>query len=781
MEIRVLTAQKPASIVLILCLFLPVMLWAQQGSVRVLGVSIEGNSLVDEGLIRANSGLVVGRTITGDDIQLAIRQLWQLNLFSSVDIFLEEQVATGGYFLIKVREYPRINTVHVTGNHNVKEDKILEKVDLYPGQVISPRKVFDIRKNLLQLYFEKGYTLAEVDCQPTDPDSSNRIDLHVSIQEGKKVKIKQITFTGNENFSDKKLRSKLKKTKQKSLFRSGNFDQDKYKDDKDLLVEFYRQEGFRDAQVLDDSIHYSEDRRRMFIQIDVYEGPKYVFGDVEFQGNQLFGDEELRQELEFATGDVYSQKRFDATQERIGNLYYNKGYIYSQVTPTQIPVGENQVNIRYDIVEGNEFKVRRINFEGNTKTHEKVLRREFVLYPGDTFDVSKLRRSIRDVTILNYFANIVPDVQRVNDREVDLYVEVEEKSTDQANLSAGYSERDGFVGSVGFSLNNFSLTNPLRGGAGQQFNFDWNFGRVYRSFSIGFTEPWLFSTPTLLGVSFYDSRRGGENYGFDEDLIGGTLRIGRRFRWPDDYFRGDWVYRLEKVEYSNFTESFKASNPRNIEEDVPRLSSSLTQIITRDSRDNPEFPTTGSVNSYRIEVAGGPFGGDDQFHKHVFTSEWYNPVVWKLVLYTRMEMGFLDGLTSDSDDIPYIEHFFMGGSGLSLGSGLRGYDEREVGPQSAGYAVGGKTLFKQTAELRFPIVTNPTIFGLAFAEAGNTWEYFSETSLFDLKRSAGLGIRLFMPFIGMIGLDYGYGFDYIDATGRRHGEWVPHFQFGRGF
>jgi outer membrane protein insertion porin family len=395
--------------------------------------------------------------------------------------------------------------------------------------------------------------------------------------------------------------------------------------------------------------------------------------------------------------------------------------------------------------------------------------------------VSRLRHSIRNVTILNYFSNIVPDLQRVNDREVDLYVKVDEKSTDQANLSAGYSERDGFIGSVGFTLNNFALTNPLRGGAGQQFNFSWDFGQEYRSFSIGFTEPWLYSTPTLLGVSFYDSRRGGTSYGFDEDLIGGTLRIGRRFRWPDDYFRGDWVYRLEHVKYANFTESFRASNLQNIQENVPRLSSSLTQIITRDSRDNPEFPTDGSVNSYQIEVAGGPFGGDDQYIKHILTSEWYTPFFWKFVLYNRTEMGLLDALSDDPNAIPYIEHFFMGGSGLSLGTGLRGYDERTVGPQSGGYPVGGRSFFKQSVELRFPIVNNPTIYGLGFVEAGNVWERFSETSLFDLRRSAGLGIRLYMPLIGMIGLDYGFGFDYYDSMGRRHGEWVPHFQFGRGF
>jgi outer membrane protein insertion porin family len=767
--------------VLCLWILIPVVLLAQEGSLRVLELSIEGNKMVEEGLIRANSGLVVGRVVTGDDIQQAIRQLWQLNLFRSVDIYLDKQVGNGGYFIIKVEEYPRINAVQVSGNHKIKKEKIEEKIDLIPGQVISQRKAFEIQKSILVLYSDEGYTLAKVDCHTSKPDSTNRVDLFVNIEEGKKVKIKSISFRGNEYFSDSKLRHKMKGTKQKSLFRSGEFDQSKYEEDQKSIAEFYRQEGYRDAQVVSDSIYYSEDRRRMFIVIDIHEGVKYIFGDVEFDGNQLFKDEELRQQLTFQKGDTYNQKKFDATQEKLNNLYYNRGYIYSQITPTQIPVGENQVNIRYDIVEGNEFKVRHISFEGNTKTQDKVLRREFVLYPGETFDVSKLRRSIREVTILNYFGNINPDVQRVNDREVDLYVKVEEKSTDQANLSAGYSQQDGFVGSVGFSFNNFSIANPLQGGAGQQFSFDWNFGRVYRSFSIGFTEPWFLNTPTLLGVSFYDTKRGGTSYGFDEDIIGGTLRIGRRFRWPDDYFRGDWIYRLERVKYSNFTEAFRASNPRNIEENVPRLSSSVTQIISRDSRDNPEFPTTGSVNSYQLEIAGGPFGGDDQFHKHILTSEWYTPLIWKFVLFSHTEMGLMNGLTNNPNDIPYIERFFMGGSGLSLGTGLRGYDERVVGPQSGGYAVGGKTMMKQTVELRFPIVTNPTIYGLGFAEAGNVWEHFSETSPFDLKRSAGLGIRLFMPMIGMIGLDYGYGFDYIDSMGRRHGEWIPHFQFGRSF
>jgi outer membrane protein insertion porin family len=355
---------------------------------------------------------------------------------------------------------------------------------------------------------------------------------------------------------------------------------------------------------------------------------------------------------------------------------------------------------------------------------------------------------------------------------VDLYLKVEEKSTDQANVSAGYSQRDGFIGAIGFQMNNLL-------GNGQQFSLDWNFGKIYRSFSISFTEPWFRNRRTLVGFSFFDTHRGGDYYGFDEDIIGGTLRLGQRLRWPDDYFRVDYIYQLDRTQYSNFRADF--TNPRNLEEGVPRVSSSLAQIITRDSRNNPEFPSQGSVTALRTEFTGGPLGGDDQFAKLQLTGQWYVPVVGDLVLATNTETGALDGLTRNPRDIPYLNYFFMGGAGLSLGTPLRGYDEREVGPQSGGYAVGGKTLFKQSFELRYPIVRNPMIFVLGFAEAGNVWRTFEDTNPTDLKRSVGLGIRLFMPFIGMIGLDYGMGLDYLDARGLRTTQWVPHFQFGRGF
>jgi outer membrane protein insertion porin family len=688
----------------------------------------------------------------------------------------------------------------VKGNDKIKKDDIMEAIDLLPGQALRPHQALKVQRDLQKLYAEKGYLLAEIKTETETIENTGRVILDVEIKEKTKVKIKDINFFGNEAhkvkkpgfpfnslywtidwifpdnpFTDKKLRKQLRNTKQKSLFRSGEFKRQEFSNDLDSLENYYHNHGYRDMSVLKDTVRYSENLKRLHIDIFLNEGHLYYFGDVDFQGNTLFSDEELKSKILFKPGDLYSQEKLESsTQDQIGSLYYDKGYIYSQVIPQETPVGDSVLSVQFIISEGNQFTVRMINFTGNTKTTEKVIRREFVLKPGDTFDASKLRRSLREVTILNYFDNIFPDVEPVSENQVDLYVAVVEKNTDQAQMSAGYSERDGMIGTIGFTMNNLF-------GNGQRCSLDWNFGKIYRQFSISFTEPWFMDTPTLLGASFFHTKRGGSYYGFTEKIIGGTLNAGRRFRWPDDYFRGDWIYRLEQTEYSDFSTAFAASNPRGLQEDVPRVSSGVTQIITRDSRDNPEFPTTGSVHSLSNELTGSFFLGDDQYTKHIFSSQWYASLTGKWVLYTLVKGGVIFGLTDNIQDIPYVEHFFMGGSGLQLGEPLRGYDERQVGPISSGYPAGGKTMFKSSLELRFPLVENPTVFGLLFAEGGNCWWSLEKTEMLNLRKSVGLGVRIYMPMVGMIGLDYGYGLDYYNFEGERHGKWVPHFQFGRTF
>jgi outer membrane protein insertion porin family len=745
-----------------------------QGRVRILGISVAGNETTDAGLIRAHSGLSVGQDVTGDDVQTAIHQLWKQSLFSDVQIVEDKETTEGVFITIRVKEYPRLERIDVKGNKKLKGDDLTTLLQLTKGQVIAPRDVVRLKGRLKKKYSEMGYLLAEIDINTFQSQTSGRQIVDVTVKEGRKVKIRTITFEGNAAFSDKKLRGKMKDTRRKTLFRSGEYKREALDSDKNLLTEFYRSKGYRNMEIRYDSVSYSNDRRWIHIKIGMSEGPLFHYGQFTWSGNKLFTTEDLAVKLRVAPGDLYDNAKFAQSLADIGTKYYEKGYIYAGVTPTEKVRAGDTVDVHLEVVEGSEFKVNRVFVAGNTKTKEKVIRRELVLFPGETFDVTKLQRSIREVTILNYFEKAEPNVIPINDNQVDLYMTVKEKSTDQANVSAGYSQRDGFIGQVGFQMNNLM-------GNGQQFSLDWNFGKIYRAFSISFTEPWFRNTRTLVGASFTDTHRGGDYYGFDEDIIGGKLRVGRRLKWPDDYFRLDYIYRLDRTKYSNFTDSFRASNPRDLQENVPRISSSLTQVFTRDSRNSAEFPSSGSVNTLQTELTGGPLGGNDQFVKANLSTQWYVPLVGQLVLATNTEAGALDGLTRNQQDIPYFDYFFMGGAGLSLGTALRGYEERDVGPQSGGYADGGKTLFKQSFELRYPIVTNPTIFLLTFAEAGNVWRNLDETDVTDLRRSVGVGVRLFMPFIGMIGLDYGLGLDYTDSRGLRTQKWVPHFQFGRGF
>ncbi|MFQ6115829.1 MAG: outer membrane protein assembly factor BamA, partial [bacterium] len=493
-----------------------------------------------------------------------------------------------------------------------------------------------------------------------------------------------------------------------------------------------------------------------------------------WEGNKLYTDEQLNSFLDFTTGDVYNKEKIEkAVFERIGSLYYDAGYIYATITPQEKPVSRDTVDIYFRVIEGNAVKINKIYITGNTKTKEKVIRRELRIRPGDTFSREALIRSQRDIFVLNYFADVKPDVQPISDELVDIVLDVEEKSTDTANMSAGFSERDKLIGSIGVTMNNFL-------GNGQILSFDWNFGRAFRSFQISFTEPWFLDTPTLVGISLYDTKRDSRFIGYDQRSQGASVRFGRRLRWPDNFFRADWIYRIDRTNLSNFSETIKQINPNGIvTQDWPLTTSGITQIITRNSLDRPEFPTSGSRFSISTELAGGPLGGNVNFHKYIIQNDWFSPIFFNFVLFNSFQAGYIEGFGKDEENIPFLEFFFMGGEGLSRSIPLRGYDDPLSGRVTQ---EGGKVMFKYTTELRFPISPNPTIFGLAFAEAGNTWLSLSETDFFDLRRSVGVGVRIFMPMLGILGFDYAYGFDNFDPeTGTKFGKWKPHFVFGRSF
>ncbi len=746
-------------------------------AVKVAAISVAGNVTADANFVKLNSGLSAGQKISGEDIQRAIKQLWGLNLFSDIQIVLDREVNNAVYLTIKVAEYPRLARVELEGNKKIKKKDIEKELDFYKGQVMNPHEVKKAENKIKKLYEEKGYLLAEVESSVRPEGKQKREVLRLKIKEGNKVVIEGIHFHGNKNFTDKKLRKQLKDTQENGFlfFGGGDFDAEKYSEDLKKLVDFYRKEGFRDAEVERDSIYYGPLKKQMFIDIWVNEGTRYYFGDITWEGNELYSAEQLAEYLDFKTGDVYNKEKIQkAVFERIGNLYYDAGYIYAGVTPQETPISKDTVNVHFRVVEGSAVKVRKILISGNTKTKEKVIRRSLRIRPGDTFSREALVRSQREIFVLNYFSDVRPDVQPVSDEEVDVTLEVEEKSTDTANMSAGFSERDKLIGSIGVTMNNFL-------GNGQTLSFDWSFGRAFRTFQIGFTEPWLLDTPTLVGVSFFDTKRDRRFIGYDQRSQGGTLRLGRRLRWPDNFFRADWIYRFDRTDLSNFLPQFQ--NSAAARQNWPLTTSSITQIITRNSLDRPEFPSSGSRFSFSTELAGGAFGGNVNYYKNIIQADWFSPAFFNFVLMNSVQAGYIEGFGADRDNVPFLERFFMGGEGLSRSIPLRGYDDPLSGGNFASTTRdGGKVMFKYTTELRVPISPNPTIFGLMFAEAGNTWDTLESTDVFDLRRSVGFGMRIFMPMLGIIGFDYAYGFDNVDLiTGEKFGDWKPHFVFGRSF
>ncbi|KAA3613913.1 MAG: outer membrane protein assembly factor BamA [Calditrichaeota bacterium] len=768
-----------SKIIFILFLFLlPALVFSQGGQkAEVLSFVIEGNKTTDEGLIKFTAGFSEGSKIGGDDIQNAIRQLWDLGMFSDIQFYIDKEIGNGLYLRLKIQEFPHLEKVQLQGNKKIKSKDLKKKIDFYPGQMLGPAKINQMRRKILDLYKEKGYLLAKVESSSTPSEKrTNNIVVKFKIKEGNKVQVQKIRFHGNASFKNKKLRKQFEDIKEDTWWRGADFDPEKFAADKDLVLAFYRKEGFRDAEILRDSLSYGPEQKDMFIDIWVREGIRYKFGEVKFEGNKLYTIEQLLQAVDIKEGDIYnSEKLQEAVTEKLGTLYYDAGYIFARIIPQETPVANDTVDIKFLINEEKPVKVRKIKIVGNSTTKDKVIRRELHMYPGQTFSKALLMRSQREVWVLNYFANVNPTIDPVDDENIDVLIEVEERGTSTANMSAGWSERDKIIGSLGVNMNNFA-------GGGQRVGFDWNFGRYYRSFQINFTEPWLLDTPTLAGFSVYDTERSPEYTGYRQESRGASLRLGRRFHWPDNYFRGDWIYRIDRTNLSDFQSFFSASvNTAYFEDTYPQTSSSITQIISRNSLNRVEFPTEGSSFSISTEISGGLLGGTVDFTKHQFKSEWFTPLMWSLVMRSDFQAGVIKDFGKNAF-VPYLEKFFMGGEGLTRSIPLRGYNDPLGNSSGTVDRNGGTAMMKYSLELRVPISPNPTIYALTFAEAGRTWEKIREFNPNNMRRSVGFGARVFMPMIGMLGFDYAYGFDNIDPlTGKTFGEWKPHFVFGQQF
>lgn len=633
-------------------------IFAQQ--VTLYRVNVEGNTTTSDKMIKYSAGLRDGTQIQRADISTAITRLWDLGLFEDVNIVLNNESQYGVEITIKVSESPILNQVLFEGM-TVREGRFREKIELRSGQRIKPNSLEKAKRKITEIYKDDGYFNVEVSSSIVVPqDTVVRVDyprdVLFTINEKKRYKLKNITFDGNQSFSSRKLRKELSNTKQKKwwTFWVKNFDSKTFLEDKEALSTFYQNEGHRDFRVLNDTLIVNEDDATLALQINIEEGPKYYYKNFIFDGNQIADEEELKRLLGLQVGDVFSKEQFDkSVYENMMSTYQDKGYIFSSVTPEVTPSGQDSLDVKFVFNEGNKVYVENIFVSGNEKTRENVIRRELKLYPGDVFSRSKLMRSQRDIWILNYFDNVIPDVTPISDDKVNLdFVVEEKKSTQRINANLGFTGEYGITGGAGVEFDNFR-------GKGQKLNIGASTGTnfsvytsqepsKYRSLNVSFQDPMINDSPYLVGASlFYSFRGSSTNYYFPIDFtVGGAVAsFGRRLEWPDDFFRVMWSAKYMQKEYEGSQEDIDnyiggLQKTRGI---------SFAQVLSRDSRNRAEFPTNGSTFILENTYSGGFLGGNENFQKHMLTLDWFTPTFSKFILYNSVKLGVIKTIDVGDD------------------------------------------------------------------------------------------------------------------------------------
>ncbi len=727
---------------------------------RVVVLSVRAQTVTVDSLhVARTSGISPNSILTAaglrDELSTAIRRLYSMNLFSQVSVETT-RVADGVHVLFRTVELPRLDKVVFEGYRRLRLKDIESKVKSQPGEILSAKKVFDWQQEILKLYKEKGFLLVKVEARQSTPDSANRVVLTLLIDEGDPVRIRDIDIQGNESFTDEQVEIKLT-NRQKTWYRKAQLKEDEFIKDLDRVVDFYKDRGFLDARVLDYDMTYDGGWASITIKVD--EGRRYYFGAIGFQGDSVLARKDLEAQVRYKTGRVYNASLAQQTLTDIYGAYSEQGYIYAQVVPKEEMRGDT-VDITYDIVESRPALVRLVMIEGNEQTHDKVIRRRITSLPGYVFKRSDIIRSQREVFNLGFFEDIAIDHRQADTTgAIDLIYRVKEKGF-FGTVGAGvtYSATDGVTGYV-------ELQQPNLLGRGQQFSVKVEKGGTKTNVQLGFTEPWLRDTPTSAGCNVAYQTYSYDYY--DKQVIGGGLSFSRPL--PLDYARAYMGLNLNDyyVPPSSISSSYKPSGPYNIYRDTTHktaFSPSLT--LTRDSRDYIFNPSSGSAVTYTLDLSAG----DIKFHRHIFDASQYFPLFWKFSLMGRTRLGYISGF-SPADTVPIYERFTPGGTGPD---GIRGYPDAQVGPREGSYYVGGNamTLFSLEYKLRL----SPQLSFLAFADAGNAWNSFGQFNLSDLKRGAGVGVRLEIPMLGLLGFDFGYGFDREGG-----GRWEPHFQVGRTF
>ena len=786
------------------------------------GIKVTGAKFSDENAIISVSGLKNGEKlrVPGEEIGYALKKLLRLKLFSDVQIFQEKLIGDVIFLEIRITELPRLTRYSFQGVKKSQHEDLQKIVDRFipKGSIVTENAKSNIKQKMGEFFKEKGYLDAKIDItQTVDDKSPNGTKLLFIIKKDEKVKIQNILFEGNTVLTDRKLRSKMKNTHRKwKLFSSSKLIDEEYETDKNNIIAYYNTLGYKDASITKDSV-WRESDGDLLIKITLHEGNKYYFRNIVWKGNTIYNSKILGDVLGIKKGDVYNMElleqrlKFSQDGRDISSLYMDEGYLFFNIEPTEVAVFKDSIDVDIRVVEGAQATIDKVIIRGNDRTHEHVIRRELRTRPGAKFSRSDIIRSQREIMALNYFNPEKMDINTpVNAQRgtVDIEYTLEEKSSDQLELSAGYNGFNGLIGTLGVSFNNFSLRNiakketwnPLPQGDGQKLSLRvQSAGKPYLTTNISFTEPWLGGKkPTSLTVAGFLTRY-TNNYDKASILYGslvvegGTVGIGTRLKKPDDNFTYYVEFNLQNYLMRNWTNgSFGFNTEAGNLENGSFNNLNIKQTLTRSTIADPIFPKDGSRIALSLQLTPpySLFNKDVtspeislkekyrwlEYHKWRLDAEWYKSLGAKFVLKAAAKIGIL-GYYNKKLGITPIEQFKLGGDGLSnrfAQGGITGLDIISM----RGYKVediyadpnSNSTVFnKYTVELRYPFSLNPssTIYATLFAQGGNAFNGLKNFNPFDLKRSVGMGLRVFLPMFGTLGFDYGLGFDKNLPEGSR--------------
>lgn len=799
------------------------------------GITVTGLKKFSEETVKVFTGLITGQLIKlpGDKLTSAIKKLYESKQFSNVDVYLIKVDGETIYLEFDVQELPQLNEVRINGIKKSKAKELIKDAELKLGAMVTDNLLVTTKNYLTKKYTDKGFlkTKVTLDLQK-DTTDINIVNMSVFIDKGERVKIKEIVFTGNEKLSGKKLRKSMSGTKEKLLgrfWKASKYIEEDYQKDLEKILDKYSRLGFRDARILSENITWNENNT-INVNIDLEEGKQYRFADIVFVGNKEYSDEQLRSVLRIEKGEVYNgailKERVKGdgspTSDDLSTMYQDSGFLFSQVNAVETKVENDSITVEIRIREDEKARIRKVTVTGNDKTNDHVIFRELRVKPGDLFSRSAIIRSIREIGQLGFFdQNVSPDVvPDYQNKTADIDFTVVEKGGSQIELQGGYGGGS-FIGTLGLSFNNFSIRNilnkdaykPLPMGDGQSLALRLQSSRTFSTYSFSFTEPWLGGRkPQSLSFSVYSSNQYQFNFQTGDvdrsqslGIVGASLGLGKRLKWPDDFFQLSQSISYQAFNLNNY--GFRVG--QNILSDGNLNNLSYSATISRNSA-GPSliFPTYGSEFSFAIKatfpyslVNGRDYTIDNnlnqadrnariaenykwlEYYKASIKGKWYTGFTDKLVLMTNAEMGYLGYYNSKIGLSPF-ERYYVGGDGIAIFQldgrevvGLRGYENNRLSSIE-----GGSIYNKFQLELRYSITDAPSasIYTLGFLEAGNSYDNFKTFNPFELKRSAGVGIRIFMPAFGLLGIDFAHGFDPLPGFTEKSG-WQTHFIIGRQF